>query len=108
MKFIGIRSSLFNAGLILLLAGTGTLFFPYSFYELNGSTLENNPSLLSEIRAHGGFLVGSALLVLIGSFKKDRYQETLFTEPAKDGSQRSQRKIQNNNRRSERTERLRI
>lgn len=75
MKYLTIRSLLLNAGLLLLLIGTAVLFYPVAFFEANGSTLGNVPSLLSEIRAYGGLLIGCSFVVLLGVFQQ-RFSQT--------------------------------
>lgn len=59
---------LFLAGLILLVIGGSILFTPQVFYAGDGILLGRDPSLLSEIRAPGGLLTGSALVILTGLF----------------------------------------
>lgn len=63
---------LFIAGLLLLVIGGTILLAPHAFHAGNGIVLGHDPSLLSEIRAPGGLLVGSAVLILIGVFRPDR------------------------------------
>lgn len=59
------------AGLLLLVIGSTILLAPHAFHAGNGIVLGNDPNLLSEIRAPGGLLVGSAVLILIGGFRHD-------------------------------------
>ena len=54
------------AGLMLLIIGGAVLLTPQAFYTNDGVLLGNNPSLLSEIRASGGMLTGSALVIFAG------------------------------------------
>ncbi|MEL6553800.1 MAG: DUF4345 domain-containing protein [Cyanobacteria bacterium J06621_11] len=54
------------SGPLLLVIGSIILFMPQSFYASDGVFLGNNPSLLSEVRASGGMLTGSALVVFAG------------------------------------------
>ncbi|MEM6256395.1 MAG: DUF4345 domain-containing protein [Cyanobacteria bacterium P01_D01_bin.156] len=60
---------LFASGLLLLVIGGTILLVPHAFYASDGIMLGNDPSLLSEIRAPGGLLTGSAVLILIGTFR---------------------------------------
>lgn len=60
---------LFLAGLLLLVIGGSILFTPQTFYAGDGILLGRDPSLLSEIRAPGGLLTGSALVILTGLFR---------------------------------------
>ena len=60
---------LFISGLMLLGIGLGILLVPHGFHASNGIALSNDPNLLSEIRAPGGLLIGSAVLILLGAFR---------------------------------------
>lgn len=62
---------LFAAGLLLLVIGSTILLIPHTLYASDGIVLGNDPSLLSEIRAPGGLLAGSAVLILIGAFRHE-------------------------------------
>ncbi len=57
------------AGLLLLAVGGTILLAPQALHAGNGIVLGNEPSLLSEIRAPGGLLVGCAVLILLGVFR---------------------------------------
>lgn len=57
------------SGLILLAIGGAILFVPHDFHASNDIVLGDDPSLLSEIRAPGGLLTASAILILIGVFR---------------------------------------
>ena len=63
---------LFIAGLLLLVIGGTILLAPHAFHAGNGIVLGHDPNLLSEIRAPGGLLVGSAVFILIGALRPDR------------------------------------
>ena len=60
------------AGLLLLAIGGAILLAPDAFHGSNGITLGGNPNLLSEIRAPGGFLASSGIVILIGAFRSQR------------------------------------
>lgn len=45
------------------------MFVPHFFYAANGIALGEDPSLLSEVRASGGLLAGSGLLILLGAVR---------------------------------------
>ena len=60
---------LFVAGLLLLAIGSTILLVPHVFYGSDGILLGNDPSLLSEIRAPGGLLASSGLLILLGALR---------------------------------------
>lgn len=63
---------LFISGLLLLMIGGSILLVPQAFHIVgNGIVLGDDPNLLSEIRAPGGLLAGSAVLILIGTFRPD-------------------------------------
>ncbi len=57
------------SGLLLLAIGGTILITPHAFYASDGIMLGSDPSLLSEIRAPGGFLTGSGLCILTGTFR---------------------------------------
>ena len=57
------------SGLLLVVIGGTILIVPHAFYASDGIVLGSDPSLLSEIRAPGGFLAGSGLLILTGTFR---------------------------------------
>lgn len=57
------------SGLLLLVIGTTILLVPHGFYASDGIVLGHNPSLLSEIRAPGGLLTTSALVILAGAVR---------------------------------------
>ena len=57
------------SGLLLLAIGGAILLVPHVFYASDGIVLGSDPSLLSEIRAPGGLLATSALLILAGTFR---------------------------------------
>ncbi len=60
---------LFLSGMLLLVIGGTILFLPHAFYANDGILLGNDPNLLSEIRASGGLLTGSSLVILFGTFR---------------------------------------
>ncbi|MEM7383983.1 MAG: DUF4345 domain-containing protein [Verrucomicrobiota bacterium] len=60
---------LFASGVILLGVGSAILLAPEAFHASNGIVLEKKASLMSEIRAPGGLLLASGLLILVASFR---------------------------------------
>jgi hypothetical protein len=68
LKFPVLRSLLLVAGLIGATIGASLLLNPIAFQASTGITLPNNPSLLSEVRAPGGALLVSNLLITLGAF----------------------------------------
>ena len=61
---------LFLSGLLLLAIGSAILLAPHAFHASNGIVLGDDPSLLSEVRAPGGLLAASAVLILLGTFRR--------------------------------------
>ena len=61
---------LFVSGLLLLGIGSTILLFPHAFHAGNGIVLGDDPSLLSEVRAPGGLLTASSILILVGTFRR--------------------------------------
>lgn len=72
------RLLLVVSGILLLLIGTMILIFPHSFYASNGVTLGNEASLLSEIRAPGGLLIGCAIILLLGVVRQNMLRSALI------------------------------
>jgi hypothetical protein len=62
------RAVLFVSGLVAAGIGGSILLVPEAFYALNGIDLSGKISLLSEMRASGGSLLASGLLILSGAF----------------------------------------
>ncbi|MEM8602938.1 MAG: DUF4345 domain-containing protein [Cyanobacteria bacterium P01_H01_bin.121] len=71
MKRLTVLTVIFLAvsGLLLLVIGSTILLVPHTFYAGDGIVLGDDPSLLSEIRAPGGLLATSALLILAGALR---------------------------------------
>ena len=57
------------AGLLLLVIGSAILLAPNAFHGSNGIILGDNPNLLSEIRAPGGLLAVSGIVILLGALR---------------------------------------
>lgn len=66
------------SGILLFVIGFMILFFPHSFYASNGVTLGNQASLLSEIRAPGGLLIGCAVIILLGVIRQNIMRPALI------------------------------
>ena len=58
------------AGGLLLAIGVAILLQPHAFFAASGITLGNEPGLLSEVRAPGGLLIGCAIVILLGAFRR--------------------------------------
>lgn len=63
-----LKTILLISGFIASAIGTTILFSPGSFYATYGIALGDNVSLLNEIRASGGALLASGLLIMSGAF----------------------------------------
>ena len=57
------------AGLLLLTIGSAILLVPHAFHGSNGIILGDNPNLLSEIRAPGGLLAASGIMILASAIR---------------------------------------
>lgn len=65
---IVLKIILFISGLIAIGIGGTILTMPVAFYATNGINLEGNINLLNEIRASGGALLASGILIILGAF----------------------------------------
>jgi hypothetical protein len=63
-----LKVTLIASGFIGVYIGVEILFSPISFYATSGIDLGGNVSLLNEIRASGGALLLSSVLIIIGAF----------------------------------------
>ncbi|OOY56273.1 DUF4345 domain-containing protein [Solemya velum gill symbiont] len=63
-----LKSILILSGLLASGIGVAILFAPQAFYATNGIELGGNISLLNEIRAPGGALLASGILIISGAF----------------------------------------
>ena len=70
-----LKTVLFIAGLIGVGIGSAILFFPVAFHATSGITIGNDISLLNEIRAPGGVLLGFGILIILGEV----YEKLTFT-----------------------------
>ena len=59
----------FISSLIALLIGGALLFTPISFEATANIVLPKDPSLLSEIRAYGGVIIASGVIIMRGVIK---------------------------------------
>ncbi len=62
-----LKSILIISGLIGVFVGVEILFMPVDFYASSGIDLGNNISLLNEIRASGGAILASGVLIILGA-----------------------------------------
>lgn len=67
-KSKALRAVLFVAGLIAAGVGVAILLMAQQFHATIGIELRGNASLLSEVRAGGGALLASGILILLGVF----------------------------------------
>jgi len=63
-----LKTTLFVSGLIATAVGAAILFMPVAFYATYGIELGDSVSLFNEIRAPGGSLLASGILMLLGAF----------------------------------------
>jgi len=63
-----LKSILFLSGLVASGIGAAILFAPLAFYASYGTVLDVDFSLLNEIRATGGAVLASGLLIMSGAF----------------------------------------
>ena len=63
----GARLALAISGVLLLAIGTAIFVGPLAYQADMGVTLPNDPTLLSDLRAMGGGLVGFGLLLVAGA-----------------------------------------
>ncbi|MFT5822231.1 MAG: hypothetical protein ACI8ZM_003487 [Crocinitomix sp.] len=61
---------LFISGLLLTIIGGAILFMPIEFFARSGVVLDNDVSLLNNVRSSGGIVMASGILILLGSFVK--------------------------------------
>ncbi len=78
MKRLWTQFLLVVSGALLFVIGAAVLFKPRPFFAVNGATLGHDPSLLSEIRAPGGLLIGCAIVMLLGAFRSGITRHALF------------------------------
>ena len=79
MKTKLVACFLLVSGVILLGIGAAILLTPSAFHASNGIVFENDASLMSEVRAPGGLLFASGLLILVGLFRhKLRHQSVIL------------------------------
>ena len=72
------RFALAISGLVLTTIGGFMLLHPAALFDLNGIQIGSSPGLLSEIRAPGGALLASGVLVLSGIFVRMLKNTALF------------------------------
>ena len=63
-----LKTILIISGMIASGIGAAILFAPVAFYATYGIELDGNFSLLNEIRAPGGALLASGILIVTGAF----------------------------------------
>ena len=67
-NFEFVRIALILFGLIGILIGGALLFAPITFESSAGIMLDDNISLLSEIRSYGGMVLSGGVIILLGAF----------------------------------------
>ncbi len=63
-----LKTILITSGLIATGIGAAILFMPVAFYAAYGIEIGDNFGLLNEIRASGGALLASGILIMSGAF----------------------------------------
>lgn len=63
-----LKTILFMSGLIAAVIGGAILFIPVAFHATSGIVLGGDISLLNEVRAPGGALMVSGILIMLGAF----------------------------------------
>jgi len=63
-----LKTILILSGLVASGIGASILFFPASFYAGYGIALGSNVSLINEVKAAGGALLASGILIMSGAF----------------------------------------
>lgn len=63
-----LKTILFVSGFVAIGVGVSILLFPVAVYATNNIDLSGQISLLNEVRASGGVILGSGLLILAGAF----------------------------------------
>lgn len=75
-----LKTILFISGLIAAGVGGAILFNPIAFHATTGIELGGDINLLNEIRAPGGALLASGLLIMLGAFvEKLTFTSTLVS-----------------------------
>ena len=79
MKYPVTRVFLALSGTIAALIGLSVLFMPHAFFATNHITLGSDPNLMSEIRAPGGLLLASGVIMLCGAVMRSLIRAALLT-----------------------------
>ncbi len=75
---LSLKAFLVVAGIIGCYVGFGLLFYPVSFEASAGLVLDDNVSLLSELRGIGGTLLLAGILIFSGAFVPWLTSHSLF------------------------------
>ena len=79
MKYPITRLFLAISGAVAVLIGATILFMPHAFFATNQIALENDPNLMSEIRAPGGLLIASGIVMICGAGIRSLLRAALLT-----------------------------
>lgn len=66
------------SGFTLSVIGAAVLLLPHAFFATSGITLGDDASLMSEIRAPGGLLLASGVVVVLGAFRPAMRRQALI------------------------------
>ena len=72
------RTLLVFSGMLGLAIGLAILLMPHAFLATSGVSLGSDASLLSEIRAPGGFLIMTSLMMIAGAARQTLMRPGLF------------------------------
>ena len=73
------RSFVAVSGAIAVLIGVSILFAPNAFFAMNHIALADDPNLMSEIRAPGGLLMASGVVMICGAIMRSLLRAALLT-----------------------------
>ena len=79
MKYPFTRVFLALSGAIAAIIGVSVLFMPHAFFATNHITLGTDPNMMSEIRAPGGLLLASGVIMICGVVMTSFIRAALLT-----------------------------
>ena len=79
MKYPLTRIFLALSGTIAALIGVSVLFIPHTFFATNHIMLGTDPNLMSEIRAPGGLLLATGVIMICGAIMQSVLRAALLT-----------------------------
>ncbi len=79
MKYPFTRIFLALSGAIATFVGFSVLFVPHAFFATNHITIGTDPNMMSEIRAPGGLLLASGVVMICGAVMQSLLRAALLT-----------------------------